>query len=89
MPTICRCRGIQIRMFFGESLHQGRPHFHAVYAETAAVFDASDQSRVAGELPPGIERLVRGWARVRRRELLENWDRARAELDLRPIEPVK
>lgn len=89
MPTICGFCGIAIRMFFDEALHQGRPHFHAVYAEAAAVFDASDQSRLAGELPPRIERLVQRWAKARRRELLENWERARAELELQPIEPLK
>ncbi len=89
MPTICRFRGIAIWMYFGEAFHQRRPHFHAVYAEAAAVFDASDRSRLAGELPPRIERLVQRWAKARRRESLENWERARAELELQPIEPLK
>lgn len=89
MPTICRFRGITIRMFFDEHRHQGRPHFHAAYAETEAVFDASNQSRLAGELPPRVEQLVQRWARARRRELLENWDRARAEVTLQPIESLK
>jgi hypothetical protein len=76
-------------MFFNEDVHQGRPHFHVVYADAAAVFDASDQSRLAGELPPRVERLVRRWAKARRQELLENWERARAEIDLQPIDPLK
>lgn len=76
-------------MFFNEEIHEGRPHFHAVHAEAAAVFDAYDQSRIAGELPPRIERLVRSWAMAHRGELLDNWARARADLDLRPIEPPK
>lgn len=76
-------------MFFNEGLHQGRPHFHAVYAETAAVFDASDQTRLAGGLPPRVERLVRRWARAHRGELLANWERGRANLGLRSIEPLE
>lgn len=76
-------------MFFGEEIHQGRPHFHAVYSESAAVFDVCDQSRLAGDLPPRIDRLVRSWAKAHRRELLENWERARADLSLRPINALK
>ncbi|HEX8754154.1 MAG TPA: DUF4160 domain-containing protein [Solirubrobacterales bacterium] len=89
MPTVSQFLGIQIRMFFNEDIHQGRPHFHAVYADAAAVFDASDSSRLAGELPLRAERLVRRWAKAHRRELLENWERARSGLDLQPIEPLK
>ena len=87
VPTISRFNGITIEMFFDERRHPGRPHFHASYAEAYAVFDASDQTLLGGELPPRIERLVRRWARRRRRELLENWERARAGLELRPIDP--
>jgi hypothetical protein len=76
-------------MFFSEGIHEFRPHFHAVYAEAAAVFDASDQSRLAGGLPPRIEGLVKRWAEAHRGELLENWDRARADRDLRPVAPLK
>jgi hypothetical protein len=89
VPTISRFRGIEIRMFFSEGIHESRPHFHAVYAEAAAVFDASDQSRLAGELPSRIERLVKRWAKAHRRELLENRERARTDRDLRPVEPWK
>jgi Domain of unknown function (DUF4160) len=76
-------------MFFDEGRHAGRPHFHASYAESDAVFDALDQTRLGGELPPRIERLVRRWAKEHHRELLENWERARAEIDLLPVDPWK
>ncbi len=89
VPTISRFRGVQIRMFFDEGVHEGRPHFHAVYAEDFAVFDVSSQERIAGELPPRIERWVRRWARLHRQELLENWERARSETALCPIPPLK
>ncbi|HVO56027.1 MAG TPA: DUF4160 domain-containing protein [Solirubrobacterales bacterium] len=89
MPIISRFRGIEIRMYFNEDIHPGRAHFHAWYAGKLAVFDVADASCISGELPPRIERLVREWAQQRRAELLANWDRARADLDPRPIDPLK
>jgi glutamate synthase domain-containing protein 3 len=89
VPTISRFRGIKIEMFFNEGLHGGRPHFHARYGRAWASYDLDDLSRLAGELPPSIERLVREWAGEHGQELLENWERARRKFDLRQIAPLK
>jgi hypothetical protein len=76
-------------MYFNEAFHPGRPHFHAFYGGEYASFDVTDLSRLSGGLPLRVERLVREWARVRRDDLLENWERARGGEDVRPIEPLK
>lgn len=76
-------------MFFNEDFHPGRPHFHAFYGEHYASFDIADLTRLAGKLPPRAERMVRKWARAQRAELLANWDRARSEGALQPIDPLK
>lgn len=89
MPRISYFHGIAIRMYFDESFHPGRPHFHASYGEHYAAFDIADLTRLTGELPPRAERLVRRWARERRAELLENWDRARSKGTLKPVDPLK
>lgn len=76
-------------MYFNEDFHPGRPHFHAFYAGEDASFDITDLTRLTGELPIRVERLVRRWARLHREELLANWDRARCEGALVPIDPLK
>jgi hypothetical protein len=76
-------------MFFDEGLHAGRPHFHAVYEGRRASYDIADLTRLDGSFPVRIERLVRGWARAHQAELLANWERARADLQLNPIDPPK
>lgn len=87
MPTICRFRGIAIRMYFREGPHASRPHFHALYGGESASFDILDLSRLTGKLPPRIERLVRDWARGHGEELLANWRRGRAGGELERIPP--
>lgn len=76
-------------MFFDEGRHDGRPHFHASYAGKHASFDIADLSRLDGELPPRVERLVRSWARTRQAELLDNWERGRSDEDFKPVDPLK
>ena len=89
MPRISHFNGITIRMFFNESFHPGRPHFHAFYGEHHASFDIADLTRLSGKLPHHAERLVRKWARARRTDLLANWDHARGDGVLSPIDPLK
>jgi len=76
-------------MFFNEDLHSGHPHFHATYAEARASFGIEDLNRLAGELPPRVERALRKWARIHRTELLANWERGRSGQELLPIEPLQ
>ncbi len=89
MPRISQFYGITIRMYFDESFHPGRPHFHAFYGEHRASFDVTDLTRLTGKLPPRAERLVRKWARARKADQLANWTRARMEGALKPIDPLK
>lgn len=89
MPRVSYFFGITIRMYFNEAFHPGRPHFHAFYGGEHAAFDVTGLSRLNGELPPRVERLVREWARVRREDLLDNWERARSGGDVKSVEPLK
>jgi hypothetical protein len=42
-----------------------------------------------GELPRRAHALVLEWAALHRAELLENWERARQGVPLKPIEPLE
>ena len=73
-------------MYWNEGAH-ARPHFHARYAGQAASIGL-DGELVAGSLPRRALGLVVEWAALHQDELLANWERARQEEPLQPIEPL-
>jgi Domain of unknown function (DUF4160) len=74
-------------MYWNEGAH-ARPHFHARYAGEVASVDF-DGELIAGSLPNRARSLVVEWARLHRDELQANWERARREEPLQPIEPLQ
>lgn len=88
MPYISRFQGITIWMYYDESPHPGRPHFHASYGESEASFEIESLELIAGGLPRRARRLVIAWATSHRDELMQNWERARRHQPLRLIEPL-
>ncbi|HET7572657.1 MAG TPA: DUF4160 domain-containing protein [Gaiellaceae bacterium] len=64
-----------------------RPHFHARYAGQAASIGV-DGELIAGSLPRRALALVVEWAALHQAELLANWERARREEQLEPIDPL-
>jgi hypothetical protein len=89
VPRISSFYGITIWMYYDEIHHRGRPHFHAGYGESEASVDIESLDVIAGELPPRARRLVVEWARAHQVELRKNWDRARTNQELLPIEPLR
>jgi hypothetical protein len=86
MPRISFFYGIAILMHWNEGRH-ARPHFHARYGGAAASIDL-DGNLIAGSLPRRALALVAEWAELHRDELLTNWERARRNEPLEPIEPL-
>jgi hypothetical protein len=86
MPRISTFYGISIYMYWNEA-HHARPHFHARYAGRAASVDL-DGNVIAGALPRRAQALVIERARLHRPELEANWERARDERQLEPVEPL-
>jgi hypothetical protein len=86
VPRISFFYGISVYMYWNEA-HHARPHFHARYAGQAASVDL-DGNVIAGSLPPRAQALVAEWARLRRAELEANWQRARSDQGLEPVEPL-
>jgi hypothetical protein len=85
MPRISEFYGIVISRYHEDHLP---PHFHADHAGVGATFSI-DGRLLWGAIHPRAARLVREWARLHRRELLENWFRARNRLELVGIEPLE
>ena len=86
MPEISRFFGIVIKMFFDD---HNPPHFHAEYGECAALIDILNLSLFAGWLPPRVLGLVVEWATLHRQELLDDWEKAKAQQELQKIAPLE
>ncbi len=86
MPEISRFLGIIVTMYFNE---HNPPHFHARYGEHKAEIAIETLSLIAGRLPPRVLGLVMEWAALHRAELLEDWDLARRQAELKKIAPLE
>ena len=86
MPKISEFYGISIYMYWGE---HGVPHFHAVYGGYAASFAIETLEMLAGQMPPRAISLIREWAEMHKKELMENWERAKKHQELKKIPPLE
>ena len=86
MPEISRFFGIVVQMYYND--HEP-PHFHVRYSGQRALIAIEDLAILRGELSPRVLSLVREWAAIHRDELIEDWNLARAEAQLRPIAPLE
>lgn len=85
MPVISRFYGIVIMMFFKD---HHPPHFHAKYEGQIAVFAIKGCRLIAGKLPVRANRLVKEWAKLHEKELMQDWNIAQKEGELRTIEAL-
>jgi hypothetical protein len=86
MPEVSRFYGIVIRFYYREHPPE---HFHAIYGEHEALIEIGTGCIHEGFLPPKALQLVNEWRLLHREELMEAWQRSRAELPLQPIEPLE
>jgi hypothetical protein len=86
VPRISAFYGITIWMYWNEGAHP-RPHFHARHAGQAASVDFAGVL-IAGSLPRRALALVEEWAALHKDELAANWERARRDEPLEPIDAL-
>jgi hypothetical protein len=85
MPEISRFFGIIVRMFYDE---HNPPHFHAEYQGNNAVFDFNG-NMIRGDLESRTARkLVREWVDLHIDELIENWELAGNDKEIKKIDPL-
>lgn len=84
MPEICRFYGIVIRMYLIDNEHPPC-HIHIKYGEHEAVVGLHDLKIIDGTLPQKCYQLVREWAEIHQKELIEMWD----SQNFHSIEPLK
>ena len=70
MPTISVFYGILIQMYWQD---HGPPHFHALYGEFEAVINIHTLEVLRGSLPRRALSLVKEWATLHQKELMEDW----------------
>jgi hypothetical protein len=86
MPEISRFLGIIITMYFNE---HNPPHFHARYGDHKAEITIETLAIIAGRLPPRVLGLVMEWGALHRQELMEDWELARQQVELKRIAPLE
>ncbi len=86
MPEISRFFGIVIAMFYND---HAPPHFHVRYGSERALIGIESLILLEGRLSPRALGLVMEWASSHQAELLEDWNLARGQSPLKPIEPLR
>lgn len=86
MPVISRFFGISILMYFQE---HNPPHFHAKYEGQIGAFNITTGRMIAGKLSPNAVRLIKGWLKLHRDELLLDWQIAQDDGKLKYIDPLE
>ena len=86
MPRLSEFYGIVIRI--NGSDHQP-PHLHARYGGCQAEIDLRTMTVLQGNLSSRALALVIEWALQHAAELDARWERARHQLSLEPIEPLR
>ncbi len=86
MPEISRFFGVIIRMYYDE--HEP-PHFHAIYGDDEAQVGVDPIHVLRGELSSRTVSMIVEWAALHQRELMDNWQRLRADQPTRKIQPLR
>ncbi len=86
MPEISRFFGIIIAMYYND---HAPPHFHVRYGSERAIVAIESLALLEGKLSPRALGLVMEWASIHQDELEEDWNLAREQAPLRPIEPLR
>jgi hypothetical protein len=65
-----------------------KPHFHAYYQGSQAVFSIDPIEAIEGSLADRQRRLVEAWAEIHQLEIMSDWDLLQAGKAPRKIEPL-
>lgn len=86
MPTICMFRGIKVFINWRDHMP---PHFHAVYGGDEVLVSIHEIEVLEGSFPNKQLKMLLGWAALHQDELTENWELARKQMELFPIDPLR
>lgn len=86
MPEICRFFGMVITMYFSD---HNPPQFHVRQGSKRGRFTFDPPCMVEGNLGPRARNLILEWAALHQTELRAEWENARSQKPLFPIEPLE
>ena len=86
MPEISKFYNIRVTMYYND--HQP-PHFHAFYGGEEVVISIDTLDVITGSIQSKQLKMLLGWAAFHQEELKENWELARKQQELFPIDPLK
>ena len=85
MPEVSRFYGIVVRFYYRD---HPPTHFHAFYGEHEALIEIETGAIYQGRLPKTAYELVNSWRMLHLDELRVDWNLARQQLPLLPIDPL-
>ena len=86
MPEISRFFGMVITMYFND---HDPPHFHVRHGAKKGRFGINEIRMIEGDLGSRARNLILDWARLHQEELRQEWENARNQRPLFPIEPLE
>ena len=86
MPQICYFYGITIYIQF---LDHNPPHIHCAYQGYKGQYEIATGDLLAGRMPNKADKLIREWIELRRVELNEVWELAKAGKQVFPLLPLE
>lgn len=86
MPLVSEFFGIKIYMYWAEHYPA---HFHAEYGSFQALISIDEAAVIKGLLPAKQLKLVLAWCEIHKDELARNWTSARANGEIKKINPLK
>jgi hypothetical protein len=63
------------------------PHFHARYGDMEVLVEI-ETGKVKGEISKRALNLIFEWMNIHKQELISNWEKARAKMELKSIAPL-
>lgn len=85
MPYVSMFFGIIIRMFHNE---HNPPHFHAEYQGQRAIFNFNGEISKGTITSKTAKKLIKKWAKLHKKELNENWNKAVQGKQIDRIKPL-
>ncbi|RMG71382.1 MAG: DUF4160 domain-containing protein [Nitrospirae bacterium] len=85
MPIISNFYGIIIFMFWRD---HNPPHFHAKYGEYEITVEI-ETGNVVGTMPSRALQMIQEWRMLHKKELIDNWRRAKQNKHLLKIKPLE
>jgi len=68
--------GIIVSLYFQDNRRHSRPHIHARFQDSEAVFSIPDGDLLEGQLPTGKMKMMVAWIEIHKDELIANWELA-------------